>query len=62
MFVEDLKTFEQTELLRWFLHHMGMEQRHDLAKTYPQHYRKLCDHDSVTVDFGSLVIETQKDA
>jgi hypothetical protein len=39
--VEALDTFEMEELLRWFFHHMGVEQRNALMKRYPQHYNKL---------------------
>lgn len=36
-----LNTFEKDELLRFFLYHMGPEQRNLLMSTYPLHYKML---------------------
>ena len=41
MNVEKLSSFEQEELLRWFLHWVPQDKRRELMQRYPQHYNKL---------------------
>lgn len=39
--MRNLTSFEKDELLRFFLHYMGIDQRNQLMATYPLHYRML---------------------
>ena len=46
---ENLTSFEQQTLLRWFFYQLPMEQRYQLMREFPAIYNKACGGEHVIV-------------
>jgi hypothetical protein len=55
MKVEKLDSLEKEELLRWFLHWLPMDRRHEMMRRYPQHYNKLVGDEADTEPLLTVV-------